>query len=447
VNRIGLRGLRLGILAGGLGLVLLLTVLAGCASGTASPTAAATPRPIITSTVSMPTVVTGPVAEPAAGIITLTIWTIPRFAPSDDGPGGRIIAAQVEAFKQAYPSYRLDWVVRQPAGSGGVIDFLLAAHEAAPAILPDIAVLDTRELGAAVRAGVLQPLDGVISDALKADLFPFARTAGSADDQWYAAPFEADIEHLIYNSELLAAAPLAWADVLSDGLRYGFPAGGENGRVNDMLLIQYMALGGRLVDQNGAQTLDEGPLTTALTFYADGRRDRVLPANLLDLKSTNDVLTLYVSNTVALSNIRSDQFLARRAQFKNSAFATLPTWNGAVATMGRGRAFVLAAPDPQRLVAAKAFVEWFMDAERNAAWTRAAGRLPTRQAALAMWGTSDPYYTFVRWQLASAYTIPSLPEYDRTYLALQQAVRDVLSGSVTPAEAARRAVAAIVGKG
>ncbi len=428
-------------------LILTALTLAGCAAGPARPTSAVTPRPTVAATIKAPTAVVGPATQPASEIITLTVWTIPRFAPSDDGPGGRIIAAQVEAFNKAYPNYRLDWVTRQPAGSGGVIDFLLVAHEAAPGILPDVAVLDTRELGAAIRAGVLQPLDGVISDSLKADLFPFARNAGSADDQWYAVPFEADIEHLIYNTGALDAAPLTWADVLSDGLPYAFPAGGESGRVNDMLLIQYLALGGRLADQDGISTLDEGPLTMALSFYADGRRNRVLAPTLLDAKSTADIVTLYISGTVALGNIRSDQFLARRPQLKASAFAGLPTWNGAVATMGRGRAFVLAAPDQQHIAAAKAFIEWFLDAERSAAWTRAVGRLPTRQAALALWGEGDAYNTFVRWQLASAYTVPSLPEYDRTYLALQQAVRDVLSGGVTPAEAAKRAVAAVVGKG
>jgi len=442
---------RLGLLAGAVALALFLAALAlaGCIapSAPASPTVASAPRPTITATVSMPTAVVHSTAETTTEIITLTIWTIPRFAPGDSSPAGRVLATQIDAFAKAYPNYRLDWVIRPPAGSGGVIDFLLAAHEVAPAILPDVAILDTRELGAATRAGALQPLDGVISDSLKSDLFPFARNAGIVEEQWYAVPFEADIEHLIYNSKYIEDAPLTWADVLSGGLKYAFAAGGENGRVNDMLLIQYLALGGRLTDDKGAPTLDEAPLTKALSFYADGLRLKSFPANLLDLKSSSDALPLYISDTVALANVRSDVYLARRSELKDAAFGTLPTWNGSVATMGRGRAFVLVAPDQQHLAAAKAFVEWFLDPQRNATWTRSAGRLPTRQVAMTLWGSDDAYYTFVRWQLASAYTIPSLPEYDNVYLALQQAVRDVLTGAATPAEAAERAVTAVVGKG
>jgi len=432
-----------------LALGLLAIALAGCASpiSPTRPTATATlPTPIL-PTIAAPTPAATLSLEPASEVITLTVWTIPRFAPGDGSPAARTLNAQVEAFTQAYPKYHLDWVVRQPANSGGVIDFLLAAHEAAPAILPDIAVLDTRELGAAIRAGALQPLDGIISETLKADLFPFARNASLNDDQWYAVPFEADIEHLIYDSKKIEVAPLTWTDLFHDGATYAFPAGGENGRANDMLLIQYLALGGRLADSNGLPILEEAPLTTALSFYADGRRNKILPPNLLDFKNTEDVLVAYSSGAVALCNIRSDQYLARRAQLRNPAFATLPTWNGAVATMGRARAFVLVAPDERRLAAAKAFVEWFMEPERSAAWTRAAGRLPTRQAAMNLWGSSDLYFAFVRWQLASAYFLPSLPEFDRTYLALQAAVRDVLTGAATPAEAAKRAVNAVIGKG
>jgi len=440
--------LQLVLLAAGVCLALGLAALAlaGCA---AVPTASPTPQasPPATRAVGAPTPALTAAPETPQAIITLTIWTIPRFAPGDPSAASRLLAAQAEAFGRAYPNYRLDWVVRPPAGSGGVIDFLLAAHEAAPAILPDVAVLDSREIGAAMRAGLLQPLDGVISDSIKADLFPFARNASTLDDQWYAVPFEADIEHLLYSTTSVDAAPLTWTDVFSSGLRYAFPAGGENGRVNDMLLIQYLALGGRLSDQNGQPTLDEAPLTTALSFYADGRQFKSLPVNIVDLKTAEEALALFVSDTVNLCNVRSDLYLAARPQLKDAAFASLPTWNGTVATMGRSRALVLVAPDPERIHAAGAFLEWFADPERNAAWTRAAGRLPARQASIALWGSSDTYVTFVRWQLASAYYIPSLPEYDRTYLALQQAVRDVLTGGATAGDAARHAIAAVLGKG
>ena len=423
----------------------LLTLLAGCTLAP-RPTPAPSPTPTRTVTPSTPAATATPIATTPA-IVTLTVWTIPRFAPGDGDAAARTLKAQAEAFVKAYPSYRLEWIIRPPASSGGVIDFLLSAHEVAPGILPDIAVLDTREMGAASRAGILQALDGVISDEIKSDLFPFARSATTIDGQWFGLPFEADVEHLLYNTKSMDAPPLTWTDVLSKGLRYGFAAGGENGRANDMFVVQYLARGGRLTDQNNQPVLDEAPLAATLAFYADGKRLKVLPETLIDLKSPEEVLPAYISNTLTLCNVRSDLYLAARAQLKNTGFAAIPTWNGAVASAGRARALVVVAPDAARLEAAKAFLAWFSDAERNAAWTRAAGRLPARLAALLQWDSSDSYAAFVRWQLASAQALPSTSEYDRVYLIMQQAVRDVWVGGVSPAEAARRAVAAVAGKG
>jgi len=357
-----------------------------------------------------------------------------------------VLAEQAQAFANAYPNYRLEWIIKPPAGPGGVFDFMRAAQGVAPAILPDLAVLDARELGHAVRTGLLQPIDTLLPEATRSDLFPFARNASLVEGQWYGILFGAELEHLIYSTTLIDAPPLTWADVLSDSVTYVFPAGGENGRVNDIFLTQYLALGGRLFDEKNKPTLDEGPLSSVLSFYADGMRAGVFPQSILELKSSEDVLPLYMKGQAAMCAIRSDLYLGHRDKLRNTSFASIPTWNGTVATMGRGSVLVLIASDSTRQAAAKAFVDWFLDPERQAAWTRAAGRLPTLMAVLSLWDIQDDYTSFIRWQLAAAYYAPSAPEFDRLYGTLQQAVREVLTGTASPEEAARRAVASVAGQ-
>jgi maltose-binding protein MalE len=378
-------------------------------------------------------------------VITLTIWTTARYSPGEATSAAGVLAAQAEAFRAAYPGFHLDWVVKPTAGPGNLVEFLLSAQDVAPTVLPDIIVLDTRHLGTVMRSGLLQPLTSLISDEVEADLFPFAQQAGIADNQRYAIQFTADIEHVIYNSQRVAAPPLTWTDVLSDGLPYAFPAGGQDGMVNDMLLIQYLALGGRLTGDNQQPVLDEGPLTQVLSFYAEGLKAQLFPAAITTAAGNADVLPLYEDGEVVLSNITSALYLTLADDWPDTAFATLPTWNGTVATMARGQALALVTVDSRRQEAARAFNDWFLAPERNLAWARAAGHLPTRSSLLEAWDVNKNYAAFVRWQLQSAYHIPSTPEYQRIYTLLQSAVHDVLAGTTTPEEAARRAVALAAG--
>lgn len=429
----------------------LLAATAGC-----SPADVATPASTTTTTISTSTPApavtailppTGTVPVSASSIITLTVWTIPVFAPGETTGAARLLQEQSDLFSEAHPDYRLDWVVKPAVGSGNLRDFLLAAQDVAPAIAPDMVVLDLQDLGDLTRAGLLQPVDDFISEEMRSDLFPFARNAVVIDGQWYGIPIAADIEHVIYDSAAVDAPPLTWSDVLSDTISYAFPAGGQGGQVNEAFLIQYLALGGRLYDNEGLPTLDRDPLAEVLSFYADGVREGLFAPGLLDIQTTEDALGVYLSGEVDMSNIQSDIYLSNREKFRNSAFATIPTWNGTVATVGHGLAFSLITTDPNRQIGAKALSDWMVLSDQLSDWIRVAGHLPARRSVLDLWGTEDNYYTFARWQLASAYFTPSTPVFNGIYESLQQAVRDVIRGASDPTTAADRVVAFVQGKG
>ena len=84
-------------------------------------------------------------------------------------------------------------------------------------------------------------------------------------------------------------------------------------------------------------------------------------------------------------------------------------------------------------------LQW-MTPEINAAWNEAAGTLPTRQAALALWDQADPYTAFLQEQLLQAQPRPRVPNYNQVAAALQNAVKAVLGGELTPEEAAAQAM-------
>lgn len=430
-----------------MGMMLALLLAVGCSAPALPLPGNATATPTPTTLADTPT--TGPTQTqtPASTVpstpvpLTITVWTVPEFAPSESTEAARLLISQAKAFGEAYPDYRLDWVVKPAAGQGSLVDFLLSAREVAPTILPDIIILPDKDLGRLLTAGLLRPMTGLLSEELRGDLFPFARAQVVQGGEWYALPFAVQIEHAMYNQENLDAPPLTWTDVLSDNLRYAFPAGGQDGQVNDTFLLQYFALGGRFFDQEGNLALDEKALEQVYQFYADGMRASLFPPAALAARSIDEVPALCLNAEADICNVRSTGYLHNRNQWKGMSFATIPTWNGAVATIAHSYAIALVAPDPTRQGAVAAFIEWFNAPERNASWTRAAGFLPARTASLDLWGKEDSYTAFVRWQLQAAFTVPHDAEIDALYIVIQQQLGDVINQAVSPADAASRVAA------
>jgi hypothetical protein len=108
--------------------------------------------------------------------------------------------------------------------------------------------------------------------------------------------FETDVEHLIYNTNKIDSAPITWREVISDSVAYIFPAGGEGGLVNDSFLIQYLAMGGQLLDESGEPVLDKDALVEVLQFYADGLEAGAIPSSVLEFAHLDDCWVVYVKD-------------------------------------------------------------------------------------------------------------------------------------------------------
>jgi len=335
----------------------------------------------------------------------------------------------------------VEYILKKPYGKGGILDFLRTASTAAPTILPDLVILDTLEVDEAAKAGLIQPLDNLVSKELQGDLFPFARR--SFDGQLVGIQFEADIEHFVYNTNKIDSPPLTWREVISNRVPYIFPAGGEGGLVNDAFLIQYLAAGGELFDESGKPALDKDALVEVLQFYKDGLEAGAIPPSVLEFEDLDDCWVMYVSAQAAMSNVSSARYLKDRDLLKNTSFAAIPTRDGNIATLSKGWALTIVTEDPNRQAIAAQFIEWLLEPENNANWNLVAGHLPTRQTAFERLGTADSYFPFARQQLENVYPRPTTPAYEKIGRALQRAVHDVLQGEASPQEAATAVIAAV----
>lgn len=384
---------------------------------------------------------TSPVTPSAS--LTVTLWWPDALLPAGESEAREVLQSQLQAFQEAYPYISVVLQVKAAEGKGGLLDLLEKAYPVAPAILPDLVVLNAEELGEAVRAGVLQPLDPLLPQTLLDDLYPFALNVGRFPEGLMAVQFAADVEHLVYDSGKVSTPPVTWTDVLSGTARYLFPAGGRQGRVNDAFLIQYLAMGGRLVDENGQPALDGRLLTRVLDFYAQGLERNVIRPNLLELETLDQCWERLVAGGPGMANAAASRYFRERAKYPALRFAPLPTWNGAVTTMSRGWAFALVAQDRPHQEAVALLMTWLLDPSRTAAWNLSAGYLPTRREALTYLEDGTPYIPFLHWQLESAQYHPTAASYEAIAQALQSAVREVLSGTATPEESAQRVLRAL----
>jgi len=389
-------------------------------------------------------------APPAATVVlTLTLWTTDAFSPTQAITTGQVLAQQVSVFEAARPDVRLQFVLKQPYGKGGILDYLLTTAPVVPDLLPDLVFIDVNELDDAVQAELVQPLDEQLPPDLVADLYPFSGDACRFDGRLYGLQFQSDLDHLVYNASGLADPPGSWAGVLSTPGRYLFPAGGEGGLVNDAFLVQYLAVRGQPSGASSQEPfLDEASLVAVLQYYQDGMSRGIFPPAILDYHTPDDCWSDYLAGRATMTHVSAHRYLTDRDHAQGSAPAPIPAISGPGAAISRGWALALVTRDPMRQAAAIEFLIQWMAPETNGMWNQAAAMLPTRQAALPAWDQAQngSYTRFIEQQLLTAQSRPrALGNYapwnargqgGQVAAALQQAIEAVLSGSLTPEEAA-----------
>lgn len=396
-----------------------------------------TPRP--TAPASQPTPV--PSLPAPAGSNDLVVWIGDDFPL--DSAGGQALWNARSAFQNANPAVPVVLLQKKSEGKGGIEDLLATTQAAALQSLPDVVTIDLRDLPRYVRNGIIQPLDATSSQTLQNDLYPFARTAAQVDNRMYAVPFTADFLHLIYDSTQFKTPPLTWTELISSGARYAFAAGGDNGVVGDAFLAQYVALGGRFADARGRPALDRTPFIDALEFYRVAFAKGTTVTNTLSLRNEEDTLKLYTAGRAPLADATARAFLRDRVSLRGAGFGAVPTRDGNLSTIARAWGYAVVTRDAPRRAAAQRFVESLVSSEANAAWNRAAGRLPVRRSALPAWASDILYRDFANQMLSVAVNRPTPAASGSLDVVMQLAIVDVLANGVSPAEAADKAIAAL----
>jgi ABC-type glycerol-3-phosphate transport system substrate-binding protein len=373
----------------------------------------------------------------------LTVWITELISPLDGDERSLAFEQQIVAFEATHPDLAVEVLYKKPEGKGGLEDLLTTATAVAPAVVPDLIMIDANRLSSLAQKGLAVPLDGLLDPDLVEDMYPFAIKAGTVDGRLVGLPFETSIEHALYNTAKIAVPPLSWTEVFSSGATYIFPTLGQDGLVNDAFLIQYLSTGAELMDSNGQPALDQQALADVLGFYRTGIENGSILSDVLEYDTVRSGWRKYLQAEVVLSNMTSNLYLEGRGLLQVSRATWIPTKDGQPPiTFSRGSAWVLTTDDPNRQSIAVRLLTWLMNPNNMAVWSAAADRLPTRRAAFEQMPRNDDYVAFVHSQLEYAIPYPSTEAHKRIYRAMQEAVDAVLRKGELPSVAAENVLKA-----
>lgn len=440
------------------GLVLLLmnmvtTIIVGCqgvtlpgeinqAVPTVQPTA--TVKPVTAhALITTPTLTT--TTNPENEGLALTFWTIEAISPQAPAELGNFMAGSLRTFEANNPAIKVNLLLKKPSGKGGILDFLRTAREVAPAILPDVAIMNATDLEQAYTDGLLQTLDNRLDRSIIQDLLPAARKMGAVDERLVGVPISLEMEHTIYNTSTFTSTPILWSDVLSRNNRYLFPAKGINGLINDVTLAQYFSAEGSFNNDQETLQIDDRVLRRVLTFYQQALEVGVIDSTILEAATSEELWPLYLEDQAGLTQISVRQYLTDRDTLTNSTFTSLPLFDkdATPVTITHGWVLVLITDDLERQRAALRLMEWFLSTSNNATWNNINKSIPSRDTAFQQLAGNDPYWAFLNEQLNTAQPQPGFAGYDQLGRIFQQAVEQVIRGEATPDEATATAMDAL----
>ncbi|RLD06000.1 MAG: hypothetical protein DRI32_03295 [Chloroflexi bacterium] len=391
-----------------LSIIILLSFLTSCANlpSISAPTEATTINPESISTLEIPATEI-PTPEDNTPQI-LRVWLPPEFDPDAETDAGAILRARLDNFQKRRPDLIVEVRIKSTEGQASLLNALIATHQAAPSIMPDLVALPRPDFEKAAQEGILHPIDGLTTLLDDPDWFPYARPLAHIQNSAYGLPFSANLLGLRYTPTedfplpTLESLTEQEAQILFDPEK------------SELSFCLYLASGISLHNEEGQPALDEAELTTLLTFYQ------------------SDLVTEAESEKM-LPVLWSDDFLDETPA--DARLMPIPGPKGSTCSLASAWLWSLAGSAPDLQPAAVELAEYLSDSTFLAEWTAALGTLPTRPTALDENETAFYELSLLAQPLPPNDIVEALGE------IFIQATANLLEEGVSPEAAAKDALA------
>lgn len=368
----------------------------------------------------------------------LHIWLAPAFNPNNGSPAGELLQERLADFVTRHPGVEIEIRIKPEDGIGGLYQSLAATITAAPSILPDIITLNQDALRAAATDELIEPLDQYLEPPSSPTWYDHTVTISRIEGTVFGLPFASDTEILAYRSFRYQTPPLTWSEILAGPESFLFPA---NDPLAKFTLIQYLALGGSLIDESGNPQIDPIVLTEVLTFYSSAQSSDILSTSALQYSSAIETWEALVSERATSAVALLSEFLLK-GDLRVYSAVPLPTQSEPGTGFAKTWSWAIVNHDPDHQELAAQVIDWLTEPEFLGSWTHALGMLPPTALALSEWPEGPET------SLASSLVTIVQPEIPAERLdilgpALYQAVIEVIRDGVKPSNAAVNAAQSI----
>jgi len=412
--------------------LLLLFFVSGCNESDPSSVAVPTPLPAITVEGESQIAAADVAQLPTGTDRQLVIWAPEFFQPALDVTTNGMLTTVYEQFERNHPGVHIEVQIRADSGEAGLLNYLRNAQRVAPAILPDLILIDAQQLWQVADLELLLPITQQQIGA-GFQFYPFATNAVSADGQLLGVPYTADLIHLAYDPAQIATPPRLWSEFLTADQSFIFAAG--NAEIfNSFTYLQYLGLGG---DLRTTAALDSDLLLPYFSFLADAQTLGQIPEAVLDIATLDAAWEAMLMPDRGMAET-STHVLLKHWEMINSGtigYAPLMTKEGIDLSVARVWSFAIVAGDAEQQELSLTLIRDFLHPTVQSQWNRVAMQLPTQPAAFELWRNPSPYYDFLQKELAVTQALPYGRQYAELMRRLQSAQELVLRKEMTPGEA------------
>ncbi len=390
--------------------------------------------PIALSQTAMPTEqVTETTPTPAPPPTELTIWLPAEMDPGKETQAATLFQARLDTFAAEH-GITVNVRLKNLNGPAGLLDAITAAAAAAPDVLPDLVVLQRKDLETAALKSLVQPLDALTTIVDGEDWFPYARNLGLIQNVVYGIPFVGDPLTLVYDAEMETPPQSNWASIATNEGNIAIFA--DDSQAAFMLTL-YLSLGGLVEDNQRHPILEVSPLTRALQVLKEAnQKNKILPGSL-QFTNENQVWEAFDEKNANMAVVSTSRLL--RAMQIGRDNLPEPAIRETSLTLATGWVYAVATPKTERQTLAVALAEFLTEPGFLSSWSEAIGRVPVRPSSLASW-KSDTYKLGFTLLSNAAVMVPSNEVMASIAPVLREATMLILKDNADPGETARQAV-------
>ncbi len=413
-------------------LLSILLCVSSCNDPYPSPAVVATPLPAITTEGTSQTVTADATQLPAGADRQLVVWIPTFFQSALDPVNNSVLATVYEQFERNHPGVHIEVQIRADSGEAGMLSYLRSAQRVAPAILPDIILIDTQQLWQVADLEILLPIARQQAGSDR-QFYPFAIDAATSNDQLLGIPYTTNLIHLAYDPAQVSAPPRLWEEFLASEQSFVFAAG-KSELLSEFSYLQYLGAGGAT---SIADALDSDVLLAYFSFLAEARALGRIPETVLDIATIDAAWDAMVMPDRGMAET-STHVVLQHWEMVNSGtiqYAPLFTRQGVELSVARVWAFAVVASDTEQQELSLTLISAFLDPAIQSQWSRLAMQIPTQPAAFELWRNPSPYYDFLQNELAATQSLPYGRRYAELSRRLQNAQESVLRNEMTPEEA------------